>query len=280
MIPAGPDLLIVGGLTIDRLADGRMLAGGSVIHAARAVVGAGRRVATITAAGPEPEARLAVAELAGLGPSRVTPVPGTVRFTIREELDARRLVLEQAGSAVQVAAADVRAIGPRAVLLAPIAGELSAAGVRAAEGVAVRVATLQGWLRRLVPGEEASPLGLAALNPVLAVALGGLDALVASQQDLASVAPDPRGQLAALRVRFGSVPVLVVTAGADGAWLDDPVRGIAHLPVQRALDEASTIGAGDAFAGLLTVGLGDGLAARRAATSAMDGAAAYLAARR
>ena len=280
MIPARPDLLIVGGLTIDRLSDGRTLPGGSVLHAARAVAAAGRRVATITAAGQEPAARAALVELAGLGLSRVTAVPACVHFAIHEERDARRLVLENAGSAVPVTRAVVRQVNPRAVLFAPVAGELSAAEVRAADGVTVRVATLQGWLRHLSPGDEARPMGLEAIDPPLVDALSRLDGLVASEQDLAAVAPDPRGQLAGLRRRFGARPILVITAGAGGAWLDDPAGGILHLAVSRTLDEASTIGAGDAFAGLLAMWLCDGLTAERAVASAMDGAAAYLAARR
>lgn len=280
MIPAGPDLLIVGGLTIDRLADGSTIAGGSVLHAGRAVAAAGRRVATITAAGPEEEARAAVIELASLGSSRVAAVAASIRFAIHEAGDGRRLVLEAAAASLSISAAEVRALHPRSVLFAPIAGELSAAGVRVDDGVPVRVATLQGWLRHLVPGEPARPLPLGALGSDLSEALGLLDALIASHQDLAELAPDARAQLTALRAHVGRRPILVVTAGADGAWLDDPARGIRHLAVTRVLDEASTIGAGDAFAGLLAVGLGDGLGAPGATAAAMDGASAYLAARR
>jgi len=280
MIPAGPDLLIVGGLTVDRLADGSTVAGGSVLHAARAVAAAGRRVATITVAGAEPQARSALAELAALGPSRVTAVPSSIRFAIRHEGRDRRLVLEARGGNLPVTDGDFSALDPRSTLLGPVAGELAAGAVQAGADVPVRVATLQGWLRHLVAGEAAGPLALAALGADLSAALGELDALVASDEDLAAVAPGPRGQLEALRAHLGRRPLLVVTAGADGVWLDDPATGIHHLRVTQALDEASTIGAGDAFAGLLAVGLRNGLTALEATAAGMDGAAAYLASRR
>jgi sugar/nucleoside kinase (ribokinase family) len=280
MIPAGPDLLIVGGLTIDRLADGSTVAGGSVLHAARASAAAGRRVATITVAGPEPEARAAVRELRALGPSRVAAVAASVRFAIHDEGRGRRLMLEGAGTALAVTRSEVAAIGPCCVLLAPVAGELSAGAVRASAIAPFRVAALQGWLRHLVPGEEARPLPLAAIGDELSASLGELDALVASDEDLAAVAPGPRQQLAALRAHFGPGPMLAVTAGAGGAWLDDPSVATRHLSVPRALDEAATTGAGDAFAAMLALGLSDRRSALEATTAAVDGAVAYLAARR
>ncbi len=189
-------------------------------------------------------------------------------------------MLEAAGGDLTIAPAEVAAIAPRSVLLGPIAGEVSARTVRACATVPVRVAALQGWLRHLVPGEEALPLALGALGSEAAVALGDLDALVASDEDLAAVAPNPPGQLEALRAYFGARLLLLVTAGADGAWLDDPATGIRHLPAPHRVPATSTVGAGDAFAGLLAIGLGAGLTPIDATTEAMDGAAAYLAARR
>ncbi|MGZ8563736.1 MAG: PfkB family carbohydrate kinase, partial [Candidatus Limnocylindria bacterium] len=250
-----------------------------VVHATRAAAAAGWRVATITAAGPEPEAVVAVGELATLGPSRVTPVESSIRFAIHEEGRGRQLVLESRGGGLHVSAARVKAIAPRAVLLAPIAGELSASAVRACASVPIRVAALQGWLRHLVPGDEAHPLALVALGEKLSAALGELDALVASNEDLARVAPRPREQLEGLRAHLGPRPLLVVTAGSDGAWLDDPANGIRHLPVARRLAEAPTIGAGDAFAGLLALGLAHGRDLLAATSAAMSGAVDYLASR-
>ncbi len=279
MIPAESDLLIAGGLAMDHLADGSTVAGGSVMHAARAAAAAGRRVATITAAGPEPEAVAAVAELAALGPIRVTPMAASIHYAIHETPTGRRLVLLAAGGDLRVTGGHVVMLAPRAVLIAPIAGELSAQAIRACARVPVRVAALQGWLRWLVPGEEARPLSLAALGSPLSTALGELDGLVASDEDLAGVGARPQEQLAALRAHLGPRPALFVTVGVDGAWLDDPATGVRHLPAAPRLDGILTVGAGDAFAALLAIGLGVGIGALPAAMAAIAGTADYLAAR-
>lgn len=280
MIPGAPDLLIVGGLTIDRLADGSTVAGGSVLHAARAAVAAGRRVATITAAGPEPDARAGVAELASFGPSLASATAASIRFAIRMDGAVRRLVLEGNGTIVRVHESEMSALAPRAVLLAPVAGELSAAAVLASSAVPIRVAALQGWLRHLVPGDEASPMPLSELGNELTAALADFDALVVSDDDLAAVASGPRRQLAALRAAVGPRPTLAVTTGADGTWLSHQGPGIRHLPVPRRIEAISTVGAGDAFSGLLAVALADLPDPEEAVAAAMEGAAAHLATRR
>ena len=61
--PAPIDLLVVGSLTLDRFADGRLAAGGSVLHAGRAAADAGYRVGIATVAGPEPEAVIGLDKL-------------------------------------------------------------------------------------------------------------------------------------------------------------------------------------------------------------------------
>jgi len=278
MIAANSDLLIIGGLTIDRFADGSAAAGGSVLHAARATVVAGWRVATITAAGPEPEAAAAVEELAGMGPSLVRRVPGSIRYEIREAGGRRRLTLEAAAAKLLVTAADVRAFQAAAVLLAPVAGELSAESVVSARSSAVVVAALQGWLRSLEPGKVVRPLPLASLDDELATALDHLDAMVASEEDLAAVGADPIAQLVTLRRQVGDRPLIVVTTGADGAWVDDGSRGRHHLPAPRSLEGISTVGAGDAFAALLTLALGAGHDRLAAATAAVAATSELLAA--
>jgi sugar/nucleoside kinase (ribokinase family) len=281
MIAAGADLLIIGDLAIDRMADGdgATLAGGSVLHAARAVAAAGRRVATITAAGAEPEAVAAIAELAAMGPSLVSPQATSIRYAIHQDGRDRRLVLEAAGGQLAFSAVDVAAIAPRAVLLAPIAGELGASAVRATAEVPVRVAALQGWLRHLAHGEEARALPFAALGPDLSALLASLDAVVASDVDLAAVALEPQRQLALMRDHFGPQPILLVTTGADGVWLDDRATGTHHLPAARRLDTAATIGAGDAFAALVAAGLGERLDTAQAVHAALAGTADFLATR-
>ena len=276
MIAARPDLLIIGGLAVDRLANGSLAAGGSVMHGARAVVASGRRIATITAAGQEPEAAAAVLELAALGPCRATPKPASIRYAIQEGGLRRRLVLESGGAPLTVVPADVTAMNAAAVLLAPIAGELTSQAVQACATVPIRTAALQGWLRRLAPGEEIRPLSLDAFDDELSAALADLDALMASHEDLAAVAPEPRRQLEELRSRFGPHPALVVTTGADGAWLDSDVTGLRHMPTVRVRRGLPTLGAGDAFAALLAVELGAGRDSLAATTAALSETSNYL----
>jgi sugar/nucleoside kinase (ribokinase family) len=267
---AAPDLLVVGGLSIDRFPDGSTARGGSVLHAARAVAARGGRVATIALAGPEPEAQEALAELADLGPCLVRPTRATIRFAIDERDSRRRLVLEAVGGRLEVAAEEIASSGAAAVLLAPIAGELDATALRAARGVPVRVAALQGWLRVLKPGFEVSPLRLRALPAGLLAELRQLSALVASVEDLIAEGPSPDTQLDALRDRVGLGPALIITDGANGARLDLPGSGRSDVLVPRRIGDAPPVGAGDAFAALLAVALGRGvqfIAAARAAAA-------------
>ena len=278
MIPAGTDLLIIGGLTVDRLDDGSTVAGGSVLHGARATVAAGRSVATITVAGQERVALAALDELAALGPSLVRSVADSIWFEIRESGGRRRLTLEAAGEELMVTTEAVGSFRPGAVLLAPVARELSVASVVAARSSPVLVGALQGWLRSLEPGKVVRPLPLAALPDDLSESFSHFDALVASEEDLSAMGADPTAQLVALRRHVADRPLLVVTTGADGAWVDDATRGRHHHPAPREVDGASTIGAGDTLAALLTLRLGGGEDPLAAAADAVSATTELLAA--
>jgi sugar/nucleoside kinase (ribokinase family) len=273
---AAPDLLVVGGLSIDRFPDGSHVPGGSVLHGARAVAATGGRVATIALAGPEPEAEEALAELADLGPCLVCRTRATIRFAIDERVSRRRLVLEAPGGRLEVAAEVFGRSGAAAVLMAPIAGELDAAALRAARGVPVRVAALQGWLRVLNPGVDVSPLKLRAVAADLVAELSHFKALVASVEDLVAEARSPDSQLDALRAWVGPGPALIITDGANGARLDLPGSGRLDLPVPRRLGDAPMVGAGDAFAALLAVELGRGVELTAAARAAAAGVVELL----
>jgi sugar/nucleoside kinase (ribokinase family) len=276
MIAARPDLLIVGGLTVDHLADGSIAPGGSVLHAARAVAAAGWRVSTVTAAGSEAAARAGLGELAATGPMRARRVRHSISFAIEEADGWRRLVTESVGSAVS--ATDVRATADdaAAVLLAPVAGEISAAVLLASAAAPVRVAALQGWLRELSPGQQVQPRPLSALGATLSGALAAMDLLVASDEDLAAIGADPDHRLDALRAQFGPRPLLVVTTGERGVLLDDPADGRRHLAAGERVEGVSTIGAGDALAGLLAAGLGARMRPLAALTAAQAGTVTYL----
>jgi sugar/nucleoside kinase (ribokinase family) len=273
---AAPDLLVVGGLSIDRFPDGSTAPGGSVLHAARAVAATGGRVATIALAGTEPEAQEALAELADLGPCLVRRTRATIRFAIDDRDSRRRLVLEAAGGRLEVAAEEIGRSGAAAVLMAPIAGELDAAALRAAAGPPVRVAALQGWLRVLNPGVEVSPLELRALAGDLVAELSQFKALVGSVEDLDAAGSSSDTQLDALRDRVGPGPALIITDGANGARLDLPAAGRLDVPAPRRFDGARTVGAGDAFAALLAVALAKGVELTAAARAAAAGVVELL----
>lgn len=268
----GPrDLLVVGGLALDRFPDGSGAPGGSVVHAARALAFAGLRGATITVAGPEPQAEAALTELRALGPLLVQAAPWSISFTI-DERPARRVVTYEAGARLPITAADVAATPARALLLAPIAGELDGADLGATSAVRVRVAALQGWLRGLVPGEPVRPRPLS----VLPGELRDLTALIASDEDLGLEAAAGAD---ALRAWAGAGPIIVVTAGRAGAALDLPDGSRVAIPVAAPVDQVPTVGAGDAFAALFAAALGRGDEAAAAARNAASGVSRWLASR-
>jgi sugar/nucleoside kinase (ribokinase family) len=245
------DLLLVGGLTVDRFPDGSTAPGGSVLHAARAARRTAARVGRVVSAGPEPEVAAALRELEDLAFLRVERVPRSIVFEHSVAGESRQLRFVGSAGAAPVTPAPV---APRAVLWAPVADELGQRLDRASYSGAVHGAILQGWLRRLRPGEVVTPMALADLPPALLADLAAMDLLVASGEDLAAVAAAPAAQLTALRAAVGNQPVLVVTDALRGAWLDvasGDAPGHWHLPVPRVVEGVPSVGAGDALAALM-----------------------------
>lgn len=279
------DLLIIGGLTLDRFADGSAAPGGGVLHAARAALARGARVGAVLSAGPEPEVRDGLRELEALPYVRVEVVPRSIGFDHGEVDGLRRLRFRGSGGVPLSARAPVQ---PGAVLYAPVADELSAGLEAPPYPGACHAAILQGWLRRLEPGAEVEPLPLAALPARLLSALGALDLLIASREDLLAVADRPEPQLGALRAAVGQRPALVLTDGARGTWLDlaGSDRGAARwrLPVPRPVEGVPSVGAGDMLAALLLLPAWPRSPSRdflsRRAADAMRGVADLLARRR
>jgi sugar/nucleoside kinase (ribokinase family) len=249
MIAARPDLLVIGGLTVDRFADGSSAPGGSVLHIARAAASRSLRVAVRTVAGPEPEARAGLRELRRLA-VRVdaTEAGATATFIHRDSGAGRRLWFERGGGRVHLADVGARE-SPRAILVAPIAGEVATEDLARLRPGSTRGAILQGFLRTVAGDSEVGQLPLSALAPGLAAALGGFDLLVASREDLAGEAAEPPAQLAALRHRVGDGPALVVTDGIGGVWTERE-----HLAVPRRVDGVASVGAGDIFAAFMLAG--------------------------
>ena len=266
------ELLIVGGLTIDRFADGRSAPGGSVLHAGLAAVEEGAAVTFLTVAGDEPEAVEGLARLAELGTLIHQPAVSTTTYR-HDESEGRRVLVYDATTPLIDPTLAGEIEPPRVALLAPIADELSAAGVdtlRAVLRPACTVLLIQGWLRRLDLGSPVHPLPLDSLSAELWATFSGADAIVVSTEDLAEAPEDPFAQAAALRARLGPGPVLVLTLGTEGYLLDDPAadRLVATMP-RVVVEGVPTVGAGDTFGAALAVHLSRGddvTAAARAAT--------------
>jgi sugar/nucleoside kinase (ribokinase family) len=288
--PPSADLLVVGGLTIDRFADGPDAPGGSVLHAARACAAAGHSVAIATVVGPEPVARDGLAELRRLAVAvTVTPAERTTAYRHDETDRGRRLWLEARGGDVMLPEHPEDTLRCHAVMFAPVAGEVGATWLGAYADQSTRVASLQGWLRSLDVGSQATPLRLATMDPDVVSALRDFDVLVASREDLLPEAGEPVDQLASLRRAFGDRPLLAVTDGIAGVWLD---RAAAtrppppqHLPIALPVERVAAVGAGDAFAALLVTALAampapGATQVADAAEAAMRGVAELLAARR
>jgi sugar/nucleoside kinase (ribokinase family) len=179
-----------------------------------------------------------------------------------------------------VAITNVPAVEARAVLYAPVAGEVGAPLLAQRPAEAVGAAILQGWLRTLTPGAAVAPIPVAAVQADVAAALRGFDLVVVSREDLAADGPDPAAQLDTLRQALGDGPAIVLTDGTAGAWLEH--RGRWHAEVPRVV-EGGTVGAGDMLAALLAVDwprLADTESLRRRMADAMRAVADRLAGHR
>jgi ribokinase len=153
-----------------------------------------------------------------------------------------------------------------------VAGEVAdeaVTGLRAA----TRGAGLQGWLRRTGPDGWVERVRLSDVADRTAAALRGLDLLLASVDELRG--DDGEQGIQRLRSWAGPGPELVVTTGADGAWVDDGHGPPRHVPAG-ARTERNTIGAGDAFAAVLVARRAAGLDLRAAAARAAAATARYL----
>ena len=267
------ELLIVGGLTVDRFVDGSSAPGGSVLHSGRAAVAEGIRPAILTIAGDEPEARDGLAQLRELADVVAQPSPATVTYA-HGEVDGRRVLTYLASSGP--IAPSVLADPPAVALLAPIADELPAAALAAIRDTArprLTVLLIQGWLRHLEIGEPARALALDEVPSATWDSFAAADAIVVSTEDLAESPEDPFVEAAGVRSKIGPRPLLVLTLGDRGYLLDDPSadRVVAYVP-RRVVDGVPMVGAGDTFGAALAIHLArahDPIHAADAATEAV-----------
>jgi sugar/nucleoside kinase (ribokinase family) len=272
--PIPVDLLIIGGVTVDDLVGWGEAAGGAARYATEAALAAGLRVALHTVAGEEPVVRQALDRLSARAHVIRHPAPTSIRFEHHGTDDARRLRLRGVTDPIRVPHLDRLPVAA-AVLFAPVAGEVAADAVQAVRAP-FRAAGLQGWLRQTDPDGWVMIRPLAQLEPELTAALLGLDLLIASLEDVAAL--DAPAAMAQIRAWAGPRPQLVVTAGREGAWLDDGVGPTSHVRAE-VVEGRPTIGAGDAFAAVLVARRGAGRALRDAAEDAASATAAYLATR-
>ena len=275
--------LIVGGLTIDRFTDGSLAPGGSVLHAGLATRAEDARLTTLTVAGDEPAARNGLARLRELGTLAHQPAPRTTFYRHDERDGVRVLVLEARAEPIQPAGL-AGLDRPDVALVAPIADEVTPLLVDAlcAQLSPGRVVLLiQGWLRRLVEGEEVQALALDTLAADQLRVIAAADAIVVSTEDLVEAPGDAFAQAAELRLRAGSKPIVVVTLGTEGYLLDDPTRDrvVASVP-RRVVTGVSAVGAGDTFGAALAVNLARGASPIAAADAATDRVISVLEQRR
>jgi sugar/nucleoside kinase (ribokinase family) len=276
------ELLIVGGLTVDRFVDGTSAPGGSVLHSGRAAVAQGVRPAILTVAGDEPEAQDGLEQLRAFADVVAQPSPSTTTYGHEEEAGRRVLVLEAVSAPIEEPPATVEP--PAVALLGPIASELTASTITALESTIrarCTVMLIQGWLRHLAIGEPVRPLPLDRVAVELWTAFGSADAIVVSTEDLAEAPEDPFAQAAAVRAKIGTGPVLVLTLGAEGYLLDDPStdRLIASVP-RRVVEGVPMVGAGDTFGAALAIHLARANDPIRAADAATEAVIRMLEARR
>ncbi|CAN5642014.1 hypothetical protein BH23CHL10_BH23CHL10_08340 [soil metagenome] len=267
------EMLIVGGLTIDRFTDGSLAPGGSVLHAGLATRAEDARLTTLTVAGDEPAARDGLARLRELGRLAHQQASRTTFYRHDERDGVRVLVLEARAEPIQPAGL-AGLDRPDVALVAPIADEVTPSLVDAlcVQLSPVRVVLLiQGWLRRLVKGEEVRALALDTLAADQLRVIAAADAIVVSTEDLVEAPGDAFAQTAELRLRAGSKPIVVVTLGTEGYLLDDPAqnRVVASGP-RRVVTGVSAVGAGDTFGAALAVNLARGASPIAAADAATD----------
>ena len=277
------ETLIVGGLTVDRFADGSVAPGGSVLHSGLAATAEGAALTTLTVAGDEPPARDGLERLEAMGRLSRQQASSTTTYLHAERDGARVLLLEARAEPIRPDHLDGLP-RPAVALVAPIADEVTASFVDELwSQVRPRrtVMLIQGWLRRLEIGQEVEPLPLASLPPQTARALGQADVIVVSTEDLVESPRDPFGQATALRACVGPRPILVVTLATEGYLLDDPSldRVLASVP-RRVVTGVPMVGAGDFFGASLAIHLARDLGASAAADLATERVISMLEARR
>jgi sugar/nucleoside kinase (ribokinase family) len=228
-----PDYLILGHVSRDLTPDGAVL-GGTVAYAGLTANRLGRRVAAVTACGPD----LDLAPLAPLS-LRLLPSAESTSFENRYTAQRREQWLRAVAVPVDEAAVPDEWRASPIVHLGPIAQEVSPQAVPRFPESFVGL-TPQGWLREWDAGGRVRPKGWRGLE----AAFGAADAVVLSLEDLAG-----RDEVAEEMAE--ACQVLALTEGARGArvyW-----KGIERSLPGPQVEEVDPTGAGDIFAAVFFV---------------------------
>lgn len=255
-----PRLLVVGHVTWDRREGGDVL-GGSVTYGARTAGKLGWETAILTSAGPDFDP---ARDLAGVRVFRQR-APATTRFVNLYDPDhTRRQIVTARADDLELFDLPEEWRRPDALLLGPVAGELSGFPAAAFEAGCVG-AIAQGWLREIAPDGRVSPREW----PEPSRDLPGVHVLFLSEHDLP-------GGVARAREFLALVPIVAVTRGWRGLTLLTR-QGDQEVPALPR-PETDPTGAGDVFAAAFLVGYhetGDPLAAAAfgacAASCAVEG---------
>jgi sugar/nucleoside kinase (ribokinase family) len=247
------DLLVVGHVTRDEMADGAHL-GGAATYAALAAARFGYRTALVTVAPPDEPLLAPLREVNGL---TVHCAPGDVMTTFALDYAREPRVLTMRQRARPLTVADVPAawLRPPVAYVGVVAGECDAAFVGALNARFVG-AGLQGWLRRAGAGGRVESANLGE-SP-------RLDVAVVSEADHPRV-DDIAGQFAAAGA------TVAITRGARGATL--VTASGRHAVAAAPAREVDPTGAGDVFGVVLTLQLAAGTRPADAARAAAEAAA-------
>lgn len=243
--------LAIGHTARDEFPDGRWRLGGSALYGAATAAKLGAAVTLVTRAGPtERDALETLCEELGI---MLRLLPGDVTTTFAFTFDAaghRTLRLRAKAAPITRAEVGRSVSGPKAVLLASIAGELDASLFAPWSG-AKRVLAAQGLLRSFA----ADGTVVATAWSEYARLLPKVDAVVVSEEDHAEESA------------WLPYTTVVVTAAERGSDLH--TRGVTtHVRAFAVAEVIDQTGAGDAFAASLALGLAEGLPLVEAATFA------------
>lgn len=247
----GLNLLCIGNMTVDELADGSH-PGGSVYYSGAAAHALGASVQIVTSFGddfPLEDVRQQFPfDLARCGHSSTTRMRNT--YTPAGRLQ----VLVGTGASIDLDAVPQAWLNPDITLLCPVFRELTDELASSVRG-RLTGASLQGWLRSARPGGEVTP----CYDVSFLQLLSGVDAFFFSDEDV-------QGHRELINEFRKVAPMVVETRGPDGAIL---YRGNSlHTVPGFKVAGVDPTGAGDTFAAAFLIAFaqeGDAVeAARRA----------------